>query len=99
MLQRIRDRLGRHKWLSWLALLPIALIFGFWGGSNKLDFNGVGKQDAAEVDGEKIPATEATKAWSSIQARWSQQVGTEIPEERRKQMQDDILDSLVRNKV
>jgi peptidyl-prolyl cis-trans isomerase D len=99
MLQRIRDGLHSKKWLAWLALFPIAAIFIFWGGSNSLDFTGASRQDAAVVDGDKIPATEATKAWSETQARWSQQFGTEIPPEQRARIQDNILDQLVLQKL
>ncbi|HKU90666.1 MAG TPA: peptidyl-prolyl cis-trans isomerase, partial [Steroidobacteraceae bacterium] len=70
-----------------------------WGGSNSLDFNGTSRQDAAIVDGDKIPATEATKAWSETQARWSQQFGTEIPAEQRARIQDNILEQLVLQKL
>jgi peptidyl-prolyl cis-trans isomerase D len=99
MLQSLRDGLGRRKWLAWFALAPIALIFTFWGGSNSLDFNGSSRQDAAVVNGDKIPATEATKAWSETQARWSQQFGTEIPAEQRARIQDNILEQLVLQKL
>jgi peptidyl-prolyl cis-trans isomerase D len=95
MLQRIRDGLHGRKWLAWLALFPIAAIFVFWGGSSSLDFSGSSRQDAAVVDGEKIPASKATKAWSETQARWSQQFGSEIPAEQRARIQDNILDQLV----
>ena len=95
MLQRIRDGLHGRKWLAWLALFPIAAIFIFWGGSSSLDFSGSSRQDAAVVDGEKIPASKATKAWSETQARWSQQFGSEIPAEQRARIQDNILDQLV----
>ena len=95
MLQRIRDGLHGRKWLAWFALAPIALIFTFWGGSSSLDFSGSSRQDAAVVDGEKIPASKATKAWSETQARWSQQFGSEIPAEQRARIQDNILDQLV----
>ena len=99
MLLRIRDGLNRRKWLAWFALAPIALIFMFWGGSNSLDFKGSNSQEAATVDGEAIPAREATKAWQDTQARWSQQVGTDIPAEQRAKMQDGILDNLVLKKI
>jgi peptidyl-prolyl cis-trans isomerase D len=99
MLQSLRDGLNRRKWLAWFALAPIALIFTFWGGSNSLDFNGTSRQDAAVVNGDKIPATEATKAWSETQARWSQQFGTEIPVEQRARIQDNILEQLVLQKL
>ena len=47
---------------------------------------------AAEVNGEEIPATEATQAWSDTQARWSRQFGTDIPHEQRVAMQANILE-------
>ncbi len=99
MLQRIRDGLHGRKWLAWIALSPIALIFVFWGGSNTLDLGGVSAADAAKVDGEKIPADEASKAWSEMQARWTQQFGTDIPDEQRVKMQDNILEQLILQKL
>ncbi|MEO8017268.1 MAG: peptidyl-prolyl cis-trans isomerase [Pseudomonadota bacterium] len=95
MLQRIRDGLQGQKWLAWLVLGAIGATFVFWGGSNSLDFNGVSKTTAAEVDGIEIPASEATRAWSERQSRWSQQFGTDIPPEQRVAMQQEILDGLV----
>ena len=88
-----------RKWIAWLALAPIAAIFVFWGGSNTLDFSGVSKQDAAEVDGTKIPATKASKMWAMAQRQWSQQVGTDIPDEQRTRLQENILDQLVVEQV
>ena len=88
-----------RKWIAWLALAPIAAIFVFWGGSNTLDFSGVSKQDAAEVDGTKIPATKASKMWAMAQRQWSQQVGSDIPDEQRTRMQENILDQLVVEQV
>jgi peptidyl-prolyl cis-trans isomerase D len=99
MLQRIRDGLSGQKWLAWIILGAIGATFVFWGGSNSLDFTGVSNQTAAEVDGVEIPATEATRAWSDTQARWSRQFGTDIPPERRVAMQQNILDSLVLRKL
>src|SRR4051812_39672515 len=99
MLQRIRDGLHGRKWLAWFALAPIALIFTFWGGSNSLDFKGGGNQDAATVNGEKIPAREANKAWQDTQSRWSQQFGTDIPDDQRAKMQERILDNLILKRV
>jgi peptidyl-prolyl cis-trans isomerase D len=95
MLQRIRDGLQGQKWLAWVVLGAIGATFVFWGGSNSLDFSGVSKTTAAEVDGIEIPANQATQAWSEMQARWSRQLGTEIPAEQRSAMQEKILDDLV----
>lgn len=99
MLQRIRDGLQGQKWLAWLVLGAVGATFVFWGGSNSLDFTGVSQRDAAKVNGEEIPANDATRAWSEAQARWSRQFGTEIPEDQRAKMQDDILDGLITRKL
>jgi peptidyl-prolyl cis-trans isomerase D len=99
MLLRIRDGLQRQKWLGWTILGLIGATFVFWGGSSSFDFSGVANTDAAEVDGEAIPASEASKAWSDTQARWSQQFGTEIPEDQRVRIQENILDNLVLSKL
>jgi peptidyl-prolyl cis-trans isomerase D len=99
MLQRIRDGLQGQKWLAWVVLGAIGLTFVFWGGSGALDFTGMATRSAAKVDGEEIPATEATKAWSDTQMRWSQQFGTEIPDDQRARIQDNILDNLVLQKL
>ena len=99
MLQRIRDGLHGRKWLAWFALAPIGLIFVFWGGSSSLDFTGSASRDAAEVDGETIPAADASKAWSEAQSRWSQQNDSEIPDEQRTRIQEGILDELVMRKL
>jgi peptidyl-prolyl cis-trans isomerase D len=99
MLQRIRDGLQGQKWLAWLVLGAIGLTFVFWGGSGALDFSGMSTSTAAEVNGTKIPAEEATRAWSDTQARWARQFGTDIPPEQRVAMQQNILDSLVLRKL
>jgi peptidyl-prolyl cis-trans isomerase D len=99
MLQRIRDGLQGQKWLAWVVLGAVGLTFVFWGGSGALDFSGMTSRDAATVDGQEIPAEEATRAWSEAQSRWAQQLGTEMPEEQRNRIQDRILESLVVQKL
>src|SRR3954468_10528366 len=99
MLLRIHDVMQGQKGLAWVVLGAIGATFVFWGGSNSLDFNGVSNTTAAEVDGTEIPASEATRAWSDTQARWSQQFGTDIPPEQRVAIQQNILDGLVLRKL
>jgi peptidyl-prolyl cis-trans isomerase D len=99
MLQRIRDGLQGQKWLAWVLLGAIGLTFVLWGGAGSLDFSGVAKNSAAEVDGVEIPASEATRAWSEMQARWARQFGTDIPAEQRVAMQKNIIDGLVLRKL
>jgi peptidyl-prolyl cis-trans isomerase D len=99
MLQRIRDGLQGQKWIAWVVLGLIGVTFVFWGGTGALDFTGMTSSNAAKVDGAEIPASEATKAWSDTQMRWSQQFGTEIPEDQRARIQDNILENLVLQKL
>jgi peptidyl-prolyl cis-trans isomerase D len=99
MLQRIRDGLQGQKWAAWLILGAIGATFVFWGGSSSFDFTGVANTEAAKVEGEVIPATEASKAWSDTQARWSQQFGTDIPDDQRVRIQENILENLVLTKL
>jgi peptidyl-prolyl cis-trans isomerase D len=99
MLQRIRDGLQGQKWLAWVVLGAIGATFVFWGGSNSLDFTGVGGNTAAEVNGEEISAAEAQQAWQETQQRWSQQFATDVPEAQRAAMQASLIDNLVLRKV
>ena len=99
MLQRIRDGLQGQKWLTWVILGGIAATFVLWGGAGSLDLTGVGSNAAAEVNGEEIPASEATIAWNDTQQRFSQQFGTEVPEDRKAEIQERIVDNLVIRKV
>jgi peptidyl-prolyl cis-trans isomerase D len=98
MLQRIRDGLHGQKWLAWTVLLLIAATFVFWGGTMN-DSGGNVVRDAASVDGDPIAGELATRAWSRQQEQWSRQFGSDIPAERRAQMQDQLLEQLVIDKV
>jgi peptidyl-prolyl cis-trans isomerase D len=99
MLQRIRDGLQGQKWLAVVVLGAIGLTFIFWGGAGSLDLGGSAMQGAASVDGDEIPAFEATRAWSETQNRWATQVGTEMTAEQRTKFQEGIIDNLVLRKV
>ena len=99
MLLRIRDGLQGQKWVAWVLLGGVAATFVLWGGAGSLDFSGMTKTTAAEVDGIDIPASEANRAWSEMQARWSRQFGTDIPAEQRVAMQKNIIDGLVLRKL
>src|SRR5690348_7592221 len=99
MLQRIRDGLQGQKWLAWVVLGAIAATFVLWGGAGSLDLTGVGSNAAAEVNGEEIPASAATLEWNDTQQRFSRQFGTEVPEDRKAEIQQRIVDNLILRKV
>ncbi|MFK5098384.1 SurA N-terminal domain-containing protein, partial [Klebsiella pneumoniae] len=55
MLQSIRDGLQSRKWLMYLVLGALALVFAAWGAYGIVNFNAGGSTYAAEAGGQKIP--------------------------------------------
>ncbi|MBK6597932.1 MAG: SurA N-terminal domain-containing protein [Proteobacteria bacterium] len=95
MLQRISDGLRGQKWLAWIIIGAIALVFIAWGATGVVDFGFGPTAVAAKVDGEKITAQQAIRAWSDRQSQWQQQFKTEIPADEQAAQQDAVLEQLV----
>ncbi|GAC1453891.1 MAG: peptidyl-prolyl cis-trans isomerase [Steroidobacteraceae bacterium] len=77
---------------------PIVLVFVAWGAYGIVNLNVGGANYAAEADGGKISLEEARNAWLQQQAQWQQRLGgAELPPTLRAQLQDQVLESLVRN--
>jgi peptidyl-prolyl cis-trans isomerase D len=100
MLQRIGDALKGKRTLSWLILVPLALVFAMWGatGAVSLDLFGI-QTYAAKVEGERIELNDANRRWQEQQSEWAQQVGTDIPEDLRASLQDTVLERLIRTQL
>jgi peptidyl-prolyl cis-trans isomerase D len=98
MLQKIRDGLQGQRWLAVLIIGALGLVFAAWGAYGIVDLNvgGIGSY-AAKVEGERISLDEARDAWSRQQARIAQQFGGELPEAFRKQMQEQLLESMIQD--
>lgn len=96
MLQRIRDRL--HGPFAYVVLGPIVLVFVAWGAYGIVNLSVGGANYAAEADGGKVSLEEARNAWLQQQAQWQQRLGgAELPPPLRTQLQDQVLEGLVRN--
>jgi peptidyl-prolyl cis-trans isomerase D len=96
MLQRIRDRL--HGTFAYVVLGPIVLVFVAWGAYGIVNLSVGGANYAAEADGGKVSLEEAHNAWLRQQAQWQQRLGgAELPPPLRAQLQDQILEGLIRN--
>ena len=97
MLQNIRDGLQRHKWLQYILLGSLALIFAAWGayGIVNLNVGGSGTY-AAEAGGQKVSIEAARNAWLSQQQQYQQRQGGEIPPAQKAFLQDRILEGLIR---
>src|SRR5271154_769096 len=96
MLQSIRDKLESQKWLTYIVLGLLALIFAAWGAYGLVNFNATGSTYAAEAGGQKVSIESARNAWLNQQQQYQQRLGSEIPEAQKPFLQDRILESLIR---
>jgi peptidyl-prolyl cis-trans isomerase D len=98
MLQRIRDGLHRHKWLGYVVLGALALVFAAWGAYGIVNLNVGSTNYAAEAGGEKISLQQARNAWSREESRLQQSFGgQDIPASLRERFQDQVLEGLIRD--
>ncbi|MGB6602906.1 MAG: peptidyl-prolyl cis-trans isomerase [Steroidobacteraceae bacterium] len=98
MLQRIGDRLKAHKWLAYVLLGPLAVIFAAWGAYGIVNVSVGASSYAAEANGTKISLEDARNAWLREQSQWQQRLGGgEIPVPLRDQLQNDVLEGLIRS--
>jgi len=97
MLQWIRDSLEKQKWLTYVVLGLLAVIFAAWGayGIVNLDFSGASY--AAKVDGKEISVQDAREQWQRQQGEWQQRFGGDIPPQEKTLLQDQLLESMARN--
>ncbi len=97
MLQRIRDSLQGQRWLAYLVLGALALVFAAWGAYGIVNLNFGGSNYAAEANGSKIALEDARSAWLRQQSVWQQRLaGSELPAQLRTRLQDQVLESLIR---
>jgi peptidyl-prolyl cis-trans isomerase D len=96
MLQRIRDSLQAQRWVAYSVLGALALVFVAWGAYGVVDLNIGAGNYAAKVEGDKVSVEEARDAWVNQQSQWESRMGGELPEPLKKQLQDQLLESMVR---
>src|SRR5688572_12243898 len=97
MLQRIGDGLKGHKWLAYALLGALGLVFAAWGAYGIVDISFGPGAHAAKVNGETIPTEQVREAWMQQQSMWQQRFGGEIPEDQKGRLQDQLLESFVRD--
>src|SRR5256886_3736971 len=96
MLQRIGDALKGQKWLAYLVLGALAVVFAGWGAYGVVNLSFGGSNYAAEANGSKISLEEAREAWLRQQTQWQQRLGgADIPPELRNRLQDQVLEGLI----
>jgi peptidyl-prolyl cis-trans isomerase D len=96
MLQRLRDSLQAQRWVAYSVLGILVLVFVAWGAYGVVDLNIGAGNWAAKVEGDKVSVEEARDAWVQQQSQWESRMGGELPESLKKQLQDQLLESMVR---
>ncbi len=100
MLQKIGDSLKGRKLVAYIVLIPIAFIFAVWGAAGIVEMDFFGPPNyAAKVNGEPISLERVAEAWSEQQSRFQQQVGSEIPEATKKSLQENLVESFIRQQL
>ena len=99
MLQRIRDGLISQKWLMYIVLGTLAVIFAAWGAYGIVNLSVGTATYAAEAGGQKVSVDDARNAWQRRQTQWQQRFGTEIPAAQKAMLQDQLLESMVRDLI
>src|SRR5256884_9816092 len=96
MLQRIGDALKGQKWLAYLVLGALAVVFAAWGAYGVVNLSFGGSNYAAEANGSKISLEEAREAWLRQQTQWQPRLGgARIPAPLRGKLQDQVLEGLI----
>ncbi len=54
---------------------------------------------AAKVNGKPVPLQEANDVWRNQQSQWQQQFGTDIPDDVRAELQEGVLERLIRARL
>ena len=89
MLQKIRDRIS--GWFAAVFLGAIAVVFIFWG----IQFESTVTAEAAEVNGEDIPAQLVLQAWQDRHSELQQQLRDELPPALVKSEQQKLIDQFI----
>ena len=96
MLQRIRDSLQSQKWITYVVIGALILVFAAWGAYGIVDLSLGPPRYAAKANGEKIELKDAQDAWQRQQIQLSRQFGgTEIPADLKTRMQDQMLEAMI----
>ncbi len=104
MLQRIGDALkgtegsGKRKWITYFFVGALSIVFAAWGAYGIVNLSFGEPNYAAEAAGTKITLEQARNNWMREQAQWQQRLGgAEIPPELRARLQDQVLESMIRD--
>jgi peptidyl-prolyl cis-trans isomerase D len=96
MLQNLGDKLKRHKWLGYLVLGPLALIFAAWGAYGVVNTSFGSSSFGLKVNSQEFSATTIQSAWQQRLSQIQAQQKAEIPAAERALLQQQLIDQYVR---
>jgi peptidyl-prolyl cis-trans isomerase D len=96
MLQNIGDKLKSQRWLAYVVLGALALVFAAWGAFGIVDVGFGTSTYAAKVNGEEISAAEINDAWQRQLPQLLEMSGGNLSEEQRAVFQAELLDTRIR---
>jgi peptidyl-prolyl cis-trans isomerase D len=96
MLQKFGDVLKGQRWLAFLVLGLLILVFALWGTYGIVDVTLGAPKYGLKVNGEEIPIGTLQQAWQERQSQYQQQIKTEIPAAMRSRLQQQLLDQYLR---
>ncbi len=73
MLQNIGDILKGQRWLAFLVLGLLILVFALWGTYGIVDLTFGAPKYGLKVNGEEVPASTLQQAWQERQSQYQQQ--------------------------
>src|SRR5712671_3291288 len=74
MLQNIGDTLKGQRWLAFLLLGLLILVFALWGAYGIVDLSFGTPSYALKVNGEEVPANQVQNAWQEQQSKYQEQL-------------------------
>jgi peptidyl-prolyl cis-trans isomerase D len=95
MLQDIGDKLKSHRWLGFILLGALALIFAMWGAYGVVDLTFGAPSWALKVNGEEIPAATMQDNYRQRLSALQQQLKDEVPLAQRRSLQEQLVDDSV----
>ena len=97
MLQSIADKLKTHRWLAFLVLGVLALLFAVWGAYGVVTLNFNSSNYGLKINGEEISADTLNNAWQQRQAQYTQQLhGAQLTGAQKTTLQRQLMDEYVR---
>ena len=97
MLQSIADTLKTHRWLAFLVLGVLALLFAVWGAYGVVTLNFNSSSYGLKVNGEEVSAQTLNNAWQQSQAQLTQQLhGAQLSAVQKTTLQRQLMDQYVR---